>query len=993
MHPICEKCCLYSHCQKPVIKGKGVIEPKLILVLSSPPLGQDQTGEIEIPSLMGLNESEVYITYAVKCCAFKDPITKYDGLRQASAQEIEYCKTFLLQELAIFEPSIPIITFGKVALQSLFPENDGITKEVGKVKQFTVGNKIFNVLPNYHPDLIASKPGYFATFKQVIRKAYKRQFEDDSSQERVKLLDYPAAISYLKNLLALYTEGEIDYVVFDIESTSLLPFKGKSIMYSFATENEVTAYSIPLVINNNFVRVNTLNALKIESQFKKQMDDLESQIGILLEEIGKLEDPEGKVNPLLQEKKEAIHEKRKVLKEIAKQADQELEGKFQEIVKQYTIPFEITPAQAAQIDALVVEILETIPLIGQNLKFDLMFKMIESGVDIYKCRIQGDTQIMGHIVNGPKNLSLKDQARAIFDVKDDWDERVKLYLTKFQLIVDKENYGNMPTGLLGEYAALDAYWTKRLYKNHLEEIPVEQFDILEEVTRATIPFAECEGKGIHLDQNYYQFIQGSFGNAVGEYLNQIRELPTIKELMEKELIEIRAKNASPRKKVKWTEDEMLSMAFNVGSNADIKKIIYEKFKFPIKEDFMTDGGKSGVKQPQTNDIALNYFLSIAQEGTEAKQFIQSLLKYKEIITLKNRLDNIPSNTYDELYKTKFMLTSTKTGRLSSDFHSIPSKSDFKRIFSSRWMNEGGLFLAADQSQLEVRVGASICNETSMIEAYSTGIDVHTQTAADIFKIPLEEVSGKQRGIAKTINFGILYGKTAYSLHKELKVTKEEAQEFIDKWFATKPAIAKWIPLQIESVRKCGYVLTAMGRIIYIPDINSREFKKRKHAENQAINTPIQSPASDIGVRAGNEIAYGLKRDKKRSLFLASVHDSLEYDVYPGELFYVMKQVKYECETNVRKKYDWIKCPLQMDISLGTSWGGALELDIQELNDGYLKATSKGLKKDFILLHTVAKRAYDIQINVLKVSEPDAFPIDVVVRDDEQWKAEIIISQR
>lgn len=916
-------------------------------MLGGPDTQADTTGALSYLDL--LNQLEIlpqcYITYAVKCCAYKDPITLSGGPRVHQPDEIQYCSTLLFQELVTFNKSIPIITLGNVALSAFIPNHQGITRELGSVKQLTIHNKIFNLLPNYHPESIVKRPHLFSNFKKVFTQALNGQFRHPVTQDKVKLLGYEESLEYLNRLLSQYKKEEIDYTVFDIESTSLTPFKGKSIMYSFATDTDTVAYSIPLIVNNEFRKDNTLQAFKVTG------------------------------------------------------TDEEKEQRFQEIVQKYTLPYEMTPTQASHIDLLVKEVVETIPIVGHNLKFDLMFKMVESHYDLYKVRIKWDTYISAHQLYGPGekgSLTLKNQAKTLFQVNDEWDEIVNDktgYLSKYRFIQDR-HYGNIPTGILGEYSALDAFWNKYVYKEHLQKFHPEQLDILQEVTRATIPFAEAEGKGIYIDPQMYLFIKNSFDSVLEECLTGMRNVPQVQDFIKLNSAPLIEKNNSPRKRVKMTDEEILQKAFSPNSHPQVRRIIHQIFGLPILENFKTEGGKTGNPEPQTGADALTAILNqFTQEGSAERTFIHNLLKFKEISTLKSRLDHIPSGVTDDLYKTDFLLATTKTGRLSSPFHSIPSKSSFKYIFGSRWKDRGGLFLAADQSQLEVRIGASIANETTLIDAYKTGVDVHSQTAADIFKVPLEEVTSKQRGIAKAINFGILYGKTAKSLAIDLNVSKDEAQKFIDLWYSTKPSIKQWIPEQIKRVFKEGYVMTPMGRVIYVPEVFTKEPGLRKHAENCSINFPVQSSASDIGIRAGNEIAYKIKSDGMKSLFLASVHDSLEYDVYPGELFYMIRLIKEESEDRVRERYSWIKCPLKMDVSLGSSWGGALELSIKELTPHSLTASTEGLRKDFFLLEKSAKNAYNIKINVISKSPPKPFAIDCVVRDNEMWKADIEMSMK
>ena len=237
--------------------------------------------------------------------------------------------------------------------------------------------------------------------------------------------------------------------------------------------------------------------------------------------------------------------------------------------------------------------------------------------------------------------------------------------------------------------------------------------------------------------------------------------------------------------------------------------------------------------------------------------------------------------------TNYNQTVTATGRLSStapNLQNIPVRDDEGREIRRAFIADpGNLFLSADYSQIELRLVADFADDEIMLDAFRKGEDIHAITAAKIFHKTPEEVSANERRKAKTANFGILYGISAFGLANRLAIPRAEAKELIDNYFATFPTIHKYMSDSVEHAREKGYVTTRMGRKRILPDINSKNPVVRGYAERNAINAPVQGSAADIIKRAMVDIAAEMRAKNMRSRMIMQVHDELNFDVVPSEL--------------------------------------------------------------------------------------------------------------
>ncbi|HOO19709.1 MAG TPA: DNA polymerase, partial [Paludibacteraceae bacterium] len=268
--------------------------------------------------------------------------------------------------------------------------------------------------------------------------------------------------------------------------------------------------------------------------------------------------------------------------------------------------------------------------------------------------------------------------------------------------------------------------------------------------------------------------------------------------------------------------------------------------------------------------------------------------------------------------TTYNQINTATGRLSSsnpNLQNIPIRDDIgKEIRRAFIPEENSLFFSADYSQIELRIMAHLSNDEAMVEAFKKGQDIHAATASKIYKVPLEEVTAEMRRNAKTANFGIIYGISAFGLAERLGISRTEAKNFIDEYFNTYPGVKSYIDNIIQKAREKGYVETLLGRKRFLPDINSQNSVVRGFAERNAINAPIQGSAADIIKIAMVNIQHRLEQENLQTKMIIQVHDELDFTVPKEEVETVRELVIYEMEHTFQ-----LNVPLIVDCGIGNNW--------------------------------------------------------------------------
>ena len=353
--------------------------------------------------------------------------------------------------------------------------------------------------------------------------------------------------------------------------------------------------------------------------------------------------------------------------------------------------------------------------------------------------------------------------------------------------------------------------------------------------------------------------------------------------------------------------EAAGVEFNINSNPQLREILFGKLNLPVIKRTSTG--------PSTDAAVLT---ELAEAGHELPTL---LMEYRELSKLENTyLDALPRlvNPRTGRLHTSFNQTVASSGRLSSNdpnLQNIPIRRelgrDIRRGFIPR---KGWVLLAADYSQIELRLLAHLSRDPAFVEAFQAGGDIHRQTAALIFEVPLSDVTGTMRARAKTINFATIYGQGAHALSRQLSIEHAEAKEFITRYFERFQGVRNYLDSMVAFARENGYVQTIFGRRRYIPELRERNFNIRAFGERVAANSPIQGSAADLIKIAMIRIDDALKSRKLQSKMLLQVHDELVFEAIPSELDQVKELVKYEMEHAAE-----LSVPLVVDLGVGKNW--------------------------------------------------------------------------
>lgn len=344
--------------------------------------------------------------------------------------------------------------------------------------------------------------------------------------------------------------------------------------------------------------------------------------------------------------------------------------------------------------------------------------------------------------------------------------------------------------------------------------------------------------------------------------------------------------------------------FNINSPKQLGEILFDKLKLP---------GAKKNKNGYATDI------DVLKKLTEYP-IINKILEYRALAKLYSTYIDGIINTIREDGKihTIYTQTLTRTGRLSSiepNLQNIPMRSEYGRLIRKAFIPENNsVILSSDYSQIELRVFAHLSGVNDLINAFKEGVDIHTKTAMDIFKVPMEGVTKNMRRQAKAVNFGILYGISSYGLAEDIGIPVKEAKEFINKYFETYPGVKDYMDKEIDEAKKNGYVKTIMNRKRVIEELKSSNYMVRSMGERMALNTPVQGSASDILKKAMVEISDIFEKENIKSKMLLQVHDELIFNVDNDEIDKV-KDIVYNTMTKVFE----LKVPLDVDIELGNNW--------------------------------------------------------------------------
>ena len=373
-------------------------------------------------------------------------------------------------------------------------------------------------------------------------------------------------------------------------------------------------------------------------------------------------------------------------------------------------------------------------------------------------------------------------------------------------------------------------------------------------------------------------------------------------------------------KIKSIEKKAYELAgeeFNLNSPKQVGEILFEKLGLPV------------IKRTKTG---YSTSIDVLEKLEDKHEIIPLIMEFRKWSKLKSTyVDALPPliNSETGRIHTSFNQMITATGRLSStepNLQNIPIRTKEGRAVRKAFVpeNDDWAFLAADYSQVELRVLAHISQDKSLMNAFKNGLDIHTETASKIFEVNPEDVTSNMRRNAKVINFGIAYGMSAYGLSQDLDISRKEAQEYIDKYFDRFSGVNEYMDNITQKAKEEGYVTTIFDRKRYIADINSSNFHKRSFARRAAINTPIQGSAADIMKLAMLDVYDYIQNCNLEARVLLQVHDELILEVKKEDFAEVAAKVKEKMENTVS-----LSVPLEVDLQIGNNWRDKEEYEVQD----------------------------------------------------------------
>lgn len=515
---------------------------------------------------------------------------------------------------------------------------------------------------------------------------------------------------------------------------------------------------------------------------------------------------------------------------------------------------------------------EEIEKIGQNLKYDL--KVLAK----YKVEVKGkifDTMIAHYLINPDMrhNMDILSETYLQYSPKPIEDligKKGKNQKTMREVSVED----------VKEYAVEDADVTlqlKEFFDTELDATNTKK--LFEEIEVPLVPvLAAMEMEGINLDVPFLKSLSADLEADIQKLEDQIYE------------------NAGEK--------------FNLASPKQLGDILFDKLKIGGAKQKKTKTGQYATGEEVLSYLALT------------SPFVQDILDWRQLVKLKNTyVDALPNQVNEKTQRvhTDYMQTVAATGRLSSNnpnLQNIPIRTErgrqIRKAFIAR--DENYTLVSADYSQIELRIIAALSGEENMIKSFQNGEDIHASTAAKVFNVALEEVTREQRSHAKTVNFGIVYGVSAFGLSNQTSLSRAESKDLIDAYYVTYPRLKAYIQEQVEYARENGYVQTILGRRRYLKDINSQNAMVRGGAERNAVNAPIQGSAADIIKIAMINIQKRLIAENWKSKMLLQVHDELVFDVHNSELEKIQPMIKEEMESAVK-----LDVPLIVDLGKGQNW--------------------------------------------------------------------------
>ncbi|TRX04181.1 DNA polymerase I [Flavobacterium gawalongense] len=515
---------------------------------------------------------------------------------------------------------------------------------------------------------------------------------------------------------------------------------------------------------------------------------------------------------------------------------------------------------------------EAIEKIGQNLKYDL--KILSN----YNITVKGklfDTMIAHYLINP--------------DMRHNMDILAETYLKyspkSIETLIGKKGKNqksmrDIELEEIKEYAVEDADVTLQLKEIFTLELDkTETKKLFEEIEIPLVKvLADMEKEGIRVDTDFLKSLSKTLDDDI--------------KILEASIYETAGEK------------------FNLASPKQLGDVLFDKLKIGGLKQKKTKTGQYATGEEILSYLATDY------------PIVKDILDWRQLIKLQNTYVDALPNQVDKITNrihTDYMQTVAATGRLSSNnpnLQNIPIRTErgrqIRKAFVAR--DENYTIVSADYSQIELRIIAALSGEENMIAAFQNHEDIHKSTASKVFNVPLEEVTREQRSHAKTVNFGIIYGVSAFGLSNQTSLSRSESAALIEAYYKTYPRLKSYIQEQIEYARENGFVQTILGRRRYLKDINSANAVVRGASERNAVNAPIQGSAADIIKIAMISIHKKLTSENWKSKMLLQVHDELVFDVHNSELEKIKPIIKYEMENAFK-----LDVPLDVELGAGKDW--------------------------------------------------------------------------
>ena len=508
--------------------------------------------------------------------------------------------------------------------------------------------------------------------------------------------------------------------------------------------------------------------------------------------------------------------------------------------------------------------------IGQNLKFDIPI-LSRHGINLSE--FLADTMLMSYVLNSTATRHGMDRLAEYY---------LNYTTTKYTDVTGTASkqisFSEVKIDVATDYAAEDADITLRLFNalNPLLKKKPLQDKLLKDIEYPLVHvLSRVEQNGAKIDKKKL----GNHSKELGEKISDLS----------KQAFEIAGEE------------------FNLDSPKQLLEILYEKQGLPVLR-------KTPKGQPSTNEETL-------QRLSEEYELPKIILQYRTLAKLKSTytdsLINI-ENPKTKRIHTSYQQAITSTGRLSStepNLQNIPIKTaEGRRIREAFVPEKGNILISADYSQIELRIMAHLSEDKNLTNAFNNNIDVHSSTAAEVFGVAIEDVTKDQRRGAKAINFGLMYGMSAFGLTRQLGITRPEAQEYLDTYFARYTGVRDYMDNIKTKAREDQYVETIMGRRLYLNEINASNGLRRQAAERAAINAPLQGSAADIIKKAMLDIDNIILNEMPEVKMIMQVHDELVFEAPIKKLDFVKSKVSNAMESAVK-----LSIPLLVDIGFGNNW--------------------------------------------------------------------------